>query len=332
MMQQLHKGHLGRDSSPGAQGEHKQDKRMLAATIQDRAFKHISLLAALAVLALVVVIVYQLTTNAWEAISRYRLGFVLSSVWDPVFHDYGALPFVFGTVVSSLLALLIAVPLSLGVAIFLSEIATAKLRRPIIFLVEVLASIPSVIYGLWGLFVLVPLVRQSQPFFQRWFGFLPIFQGPPFGYSLLAAAIILAIMIIPTITSLSRDALAAVPNHQREASYALGASHWETIKNVVLPYNKSGIIAAVMLGLGRALGETMAVTMVIGNMPQISASLFMPAQTMASLIANEFGEAVSPLHVSALMEIGLLLFLVTLLINVLAKFLTTRTKHKGVQK
>ena len=255
-----------------------------------------------------------------------------SDVWDPVFNEYGALPFIYGTVASSLIALLIAVPLSLGVAIFLSEIAPVRIRKIVGFFVEVLASIPSVIYGLWGVFVLIPLIRRVQPAVQSLLGFIPLFQGPPFGYSLIAAGIILAIMIIPTITSLSRDALNAVPNHQREASLALGATRWETIRRVVLPYNKSGIIAAVMLGLGRALGETMAVTMVIGNHPQIDLSLFMPAQTMASLIANEFSEATDAIHLSALVEIGLILFLVTFTLNIIARLVIKPIKTKGVSR
>jgi len=298
----------------------------------DRIFKLLTTGAALIVLALAGMILYQLITQSWTSIKAYGLGFLASDVWDPVFKEYGALPFIFGTVASSLLALLIAVPLSLGVAIFLSEIAPVRIRKIVGFFIEVLASIPSVIYGLWGVFVLIPLIRRFQPVVQNVLGFIPIFQGPPYGYSLLAAGVILAIMIIPTITSLSRDALNGVPNHQREASLALGATRWETIRRVVLPYNKSGIVAAVMLGLGRALGETMAVTMVIGNQPQINWSLFMPAQTMASLIANEFSEATEAIHLSALVEIGLILFLVTITLNIIARLAVKPRKAKGVSK
>lgn len=320
----------GEGVSPSATLAQNNTNKVVMSGIQDRIFRLITALAAVSVLGLVIIIGYQLIKQSWVSISRYGFSFIASDIWDPVFHDYGALPSIFGTVASSVIALVFAVPLSLGVAIFLSEIAQKNLRKPVIFLVEVLASIPSVIYGLWGVFVLVPIIRGVQPGIQKNLGFLPFFQGPPFGYSILAAGVILAIMIIPTITSLSRDALNAVPNHQREASLALGATRWETIWNVVLPYNQSGIIGAVMLGLGRALGETMAVTMVIGNMPQISSSLFMPAQTMASLIANEFGEAVSPIHIAALMEIGFLLFLVTLVMNVVAKLLMRGSSRNGV--
>lgn len=301
-------------------------------SVLDQIFKILTAGAALLVLGLAGLILYQLIVQSWTSIKEFGLGFLTSDVWDPVFNEYGALPFIYGTVASSLIALLIAVPLSLGVAIFLSEIAPVRIRKIVGFFVEVLASIPSVIYGLWGVFVLIPLIRRVQPAVQSLLGFIPLFQGPPFGYSLIAAGIILAIMIIPTITSLNRDALNAVPNHQREASLALGATRWETIRRVVLPYNKSGIIAAVMLGLGRALGETMAVTMVIGNHPQINLSLFMPAQTMASLIANEFSEATDAIHLSALVEIGLILFLVTFTLNIIARLVIKPIKTKGVSR
>jgi len=301
-------------------------------SVLDQIFKMLTAGAALLVLGLAGLILYQLIVQSWTSIKEFGLGFLTSDVWDPVFNEYGALPFIYGTVASSLIALLVAVPLSLGVAIFLSEIAPVRIRKIVGFFVEVLASIPSVIYGLWGVFVLIPLIRRVQPAVQSLLGFIPLFQGPPFGYSLIAAGIILAIMIIPTITSLSRDALNAVPNHQREASLALGATRWETIRRVVLPYNKSGIIAAVMLGLGRALGETMAVTMVIGNHPQINLSLFMPAQTMASLIANEFSEATDAIHLSALVEIGLILFLVTFTLNIIARLVIKPIKTKGVSR
>lgn len=301
-------------------------------SVLDQIFKMLTAGAALLVLGLAGLILYQLIVQSWTSIKEFGLGFLTSDVWDPVFNEYGALPFIYGTVASSLIALLIAVPLSLGVAIFLSEIAPVRIRKIVGFFVEVLASIPSVIYGLWGVFVLIPLIRRVQPAVQSLLGFIPLFQGPPFGYSLIAAGIILAIMIIPTITSLNRDALNAVPNHQREASLALGATRWETIRRVVLPYNKSGIIAAVMLGLGRALGETMAVTMVIGNHPQINLSLFMPAQTMASLIANEFSEATDAIHLSALVEIGLILFLVTFTLNIIARLVIKPIKTKGVSR
>lgn len=299
--------------------------------LPDMLFRFVTGGAALMVLVLVVLIVYEMFFHSWQAIEAFGIGFITGTVWDPVFNEFGALPFIYGTVVSSLIALILAVPISLGVAVYLTELAPRGIRRPVGFLVEILASIPSVIYGLWGIFVLIPLVRAIQPFLSSTLGFLPLFQGPPFGFGMLTGGIILAIMITPTITALSRDALNAVPNHQRWASLALGSTRWETIWHAVIPYNKTGIVAAIVLGLGRALGETMAVTMVIGNQPLISASLFMPAQTMASLLANEFTEATSDLYLSALIEIGLLLFFVTLLLNIFAKILTTRMSRKGAR-
>lgn len=297
--------------------------------VGDTVFRGITALAAASVLALALTYVVQMALNSWESVRHFGWGFVTGTTWDPVFEEFGALPVIWGTVVSSLLALLIAVPISIGVSIFLTEIAGRRIRRIIEFLIEILASIPSVVYGLWGIFVLVPLVRSIQPHLTSVFGFLPLFQGPPFGYGMLTAGIILAIMILPIITSLTREALHAVPNHQREASLALASTRWEMIRHAVLPYNKSGIIAAIVLGLGRALGETMAVTMVIGNQPIISTSLFMPAQTIASLIANEFAEASSSLYLSVLIELGLLLFGITLLLNVGARLLVNRISRAG---
>ena len=294
-------------------------------------FHALTAAAAASILGMVGLFVVQMVMNARQTLARYGWGFVTGTQWDPVFEEFGALPFIWGTVVSSVVALVLAVPVSLGVAIFLTEIASGRIRRIIEFLVEILASIPSVVYGLWGVFVLVPFVRQVQPSLGRALGFLPLFQGPPFGFGMLAAGIILAIMILPIITSLTREALHAVPNHQREASLALGSTRWETIRHAVLPYNKSGIVAAIVLGLGRALGETMAVTMVIGNQPTLSLSLFMPAHTMASLIANEFPEASDPLYLSALIEVGLLLFAVTLLLNIAARWLVRHMALKGAR-
>jgi phosphate transport system permease protein len=236
--------------------------------------------------------------------------------------EFGALPFIYGTLLSSLLALLIAVPLSLGAAIFLAELAPSWIRPPIAFLIEMLAAVPSVVYGLWGIFVLVPWLRDwVQPALGRTLGFLPLFQGPPYGIGMLAAGIILSIMVMPFITSVSREVLLAVPGSQREAALGLGATRWETTRIAVLRYGRSGLIGAILLGLGRALGETMAVTMVIGNRPEIAASLFAPGYTMASVLANEFTEATSDLYVSALVEIGLLLLLVTVVVNGFAKLL-----------
>lgn len=252
------------------------------------------------------------------------LRFLLSTEWNPVESEFGALPFIFGTVVSAMLALLLAVPVALGVAIFLTELAPGWLRQPISFLVEVLAAIPSVIYGLWGIFVLIPLIRVVEGWLGKYLGFIPLFSGPPLGFGLLAAGSVLAVMILPTIAAVSREVLSAVPSHQREASLALGATRWESIWQVVLPYGRSGLLGAGLLGLGRALGETMAVTMVIGNRPEISASLFAPAYTLSSVIANEFAEATGNLQLGSLTAMGLILFGVTLLLNILARTMVGR--------
>ncbi|HEY7654066.1 MAG TPA: phosphate ABC transporter permease subunit PstC [Methylomirabilota bacterium] len=267
-------------------------------------------------------LVAALLWESWEAIRTFGFAFLVTSHWDPVAGQFGALPFIYGTLLSSLLALLIAVPLSLGAAIFLAELAPAWVRPPIAFLIEMLAAVPSVVYGLWGIFVLVPWLRDwVQPLLGRTLGFLPLFQGPPYGIGMLAAGVILSIMVVPYITSVSREVLLAVPNSQREAALGLGATRWETTRMAVLRYGRSGLVGAILLGLGRALGETMAVTMVIGNRPEIAASLFAPGYTMASVLANEFTEATSDLYVSALVEVGLLLLLVTVIVNGLARLL-----------
>lgn len=299
----------------------------------ERVFRGLTATAAASVLALAAVYAVQMTMHSWKSITQFGWSFITETTWDPVFDEYGALAFIWGTIVSSLVALMIAVPLSIGVGVFLSEYARPKLGRIVEFFIDILAAIPSVVYGLWGIFVLVPFVREYvQPFLIKWFGFLPLFQGFPFGYGMLTAGIILAIMILPIITSLTREALSAVPNHQREAGMALGSTRWEVIRHVVLPYNKSGIIAAVVLGLGRALGETMAVTMVIGNQPMISSSLFMPAQTIASLLANEFGEASGGLYLSVLIELGLLLFGITFVLNVVTRLLVMAVGREGTAR
>jgi phosphate transport system permease protein len=267
-------------------------------------------------------LVAALVWESWEAIRAFGLRFLVTSHWDPVAGEFGALPFIYGTLMSSLLALLIAVPLSLGAAIFLAELAPSWVRPPVAFLIEMLAAVPSVVYGLWGIFVLVPWLRELvQPVLGAALRFLPLFQGPPYGIGMLAAGIILSIMVVPFITSVSREVLLAVPNSQREAALGLGATRWETTRMAVLRYGRSGLVGAILLGLGRALGETMAVTMVIGNRPEISASLFAPGYTMASVLANEFTEATSDLYVSALVEVGLLLLLVTVVVNGLARLL-----------
>jgi phosphate transport system permease protein len=288
----------------------------------DRLYRALILASVWAVLILAVGLVAALSWESWPAIRAFGLRFLVTSHWDPVAGEFGALPFIYGTLVSSLLALLIAVPLSLGAAIFLAELAPAWIRPPVAFLIEMLAAVPSVVYGLWGIFVLVPWLRDwVQPPLGRALGFLPLFQGPPYGIGMLAAGLILAVMVLPYITSVSREVLLAVPGSQREAALGLGATRWETTRIAVLRYGRSGLIGAILLGLGRALGETMAVTMVIGNRPEIAASLFAPGYTMASVLANEFTEATSDLYVSALVEIGLLLLVVTVLVNGLARVL-----------
>ena len=267
----------------------------------------------------------ELVANAWPAIRRFGFGFFATSVWDPVAGRFGALPLIFGTLYSSLVAMVIAVPLALGVAIFLTEFAPRRLRRPVATLVELLAAIPSVIYGLWGIFVLLPLLRDTLwPVVRPALDWLPIFRGTFYGPSVLAGGIILAVMVLPYVAAVSREVLLAVPAAQREASLALGATRWEAVWTVVLPYGRTGIIGAVILGLGRALGETMAVTMVIGNRHEVSASLVEPGYTIAAAIANEFAEAVSSLHLSALFYAGLVLFVVTVAVNAVARLLIWR--------
>jgi phosphate transport system permease protein len=278
--------------------------------------------AALTVVVLVVAMVAEMGRSAWPAVRAFGWQFLVTSTWDPVAEHFGALPFVYGTLVSSALALLIAVPLGLGAAIYLAELAPMWVRPPVAFLVELVAAVPSVIYGLWGIFVLAPLLRTwVEPVLGASLGFLPLFQGPPYGVGMLAAGIVLAIMVVPYITAIGREVLLAVPESQREAALGLGATRWETVRIAVVPYGRSGLIGAILLGLGRALGETMAVTMVIGNRPEIALSLFAPGYTMASVIANEFTEATSDLYLAALVEVGLLLFGITVLVNALARLL-----------
>lgn len=296
----------------------------------DRIFFWLMTVAALSVFALLVLIGVFLYVSAAPSLGQFGWSFLFGQSWDPVGGDYGALPFVFGTLVSSLLAMLLATPLSVGIALFLNELAPRSLSRLVGFLVEMLAAIPSVVYGLWGVFVLAPWLRTVvQPFLGSWFGFLPLFQGPPYGVGMMTAGIILAIMVIPTISSLCREVFRAIPRANREAALALGATRWETMRLAVLKSSRTGIFGAVILGLGRALGETMAVTMVIGNRNDISASLFAPAQTMASIIANEYAEATTNLHLAALAEIGLTLFAVTFFINFIARLFIWRVKGKA---
>ena len=290
--------------------------------VADGLFFGLMLLCALSIFVIVVFIATILVLRSRLSMHAFGLGFFVGKNWDPVNGSFGAWPFIFGTLASSILALIIAVPLALGVAIFLTELCPRRLRAPISFLTELLAAIPSVVYGLWAIFVLVPLVRDHLgPFLTRFFGWTRLFDEPNFGVGLLTASIILAIMILPIISSLTRDIMLAVPNHQREAVLALGATRWEMIRMGVLRNARIGIVGAVILGLGRALGETMAVTMVIGNQVDIPKSLLAPGYTLASVIANEFSEATTDLYLSALIEIGLALFLVTIVVNAIARLL-----------
>jgi phosphate transport system permease protein len=263
-----------------------------------------------------------LVSQSSKTIAKFGFKFLVKNIWDPVAEDFGGLAFIYGTIVSSLVALVIAVPLSLGTALFLTEICPPKIRAVLSLLVELLAAIPSVIYGLWGLFVLAPFLRHYiQPFLGKYFGWTGLFTGPKYGIGMLAAGVILAIMILPIISSITREVILAIPRQQREAALALGATRWEMLRIAVLRNARAGIMGAVILGLGRAFGETMAVTMVIGNRPEISKSLFAPGYTLASVVANEFSEAFGAMHLSALMEAALILFAITLIVNALAGLL-----------
>lgn len=299
--------------------------------VSDRIYGATLLVFGLSLPALFAFIVLRVGVSALPAIREFGVSFITSSEWNPVQGEFGALPFIFGTVVSSVVALLIAVPLSVGLAIFLTELAPRWLAAPVGFATELLAAIPSVIYGLWGIFVLVPFLRfrVMEPLNRTLGDTIPFFGGQVYGSSMLAGAVILAIMIVPFISAVSREVLAAVPRDQREAALALGATRWEMTWQVALPYALPGIIGATILGLGRALGETMAITMVIGNRPEISASLFAPAYTMASVLANEFAEASGDLYLGALMEIALLLFGITIIVNSIARFLVWRVSLRA---
>src|SRR5437016_12628064 len=302
----------------------------------DKAFEWLTLAMAMAVVLLVILIGWQLWRGSSLAVQKFGFHFLTTSTWDPVAEQFGALPFIYGTLVSSAIALLIAVPLSIATAAYLTELAPLWIRQALVSLIEMLAAIPSVILGLWGIFVMIPWLRDYPfPFLKRFLGWTPFFTGPIYGPSMLAGGIIIAIMILPIITSLSREILRSVPNFQREAAYALGATSWEATRIAVLSYAKKGLFGAVILGLGRALGETMAVTMVIGNTPQIAASLFKPGYTLASVIANEFTEATTDMYLQALFEIGLVLFGITILVNLLAQQLlrtiATKSATRAVQ-
>jgi len=315
-------------ASPGTpvQPEHSVVRRFLLSrgnsAWTDRAFKWLMLGCALTIFGIVALIASELVMRSQLSINKFGIAFFFHQAWDPVSGDFGALAFIYGTLGSSFLALLIAVPLAIGLAIFLTEMCPRFLRGPLAFFTELLAAIPSVVYGLWAVFVLVPLLREHvNPFLAKALGWTGFFGGPNFGIGMLAAGVILAIMILPIVSSLTREVMTAVPHTQREAVLALGATRWEMIRMGVLRNARIGIVGSVILGLGRALGETMAVTMVIGNRPEIAKSLFAPGYSMASVIANEFSEATDDLYLSALIEIGLALFIVTIIVNAIARLL-----------
>jgi phosphate transport system permease protein len=299
----------------------------------DISFRWLALLAAVTIGVLIALVGWELYQGSRMAIGQFGPKFLVSSTWNPVTDQYGAWPFIYGTLVSSIIALVIAVPLGVATALYLTELAPMRIRQPVIMVVEMLAAVPSVIFGLWGIFVLIPWLRDHLfVWLKNSLGFLPLFQGPIYGVSMLAGGIVVAIMILPIITSVSREILRSVPNLQREAAYALGATHWEVMRIAVLSYAKRGLFGASVLGLGRALGETMAVTMVIGNRPDVSASLFAPGYTLASVIANEFTEATTDLYLSSLFELGLVLLAVTILVNVIAQLMLRSLAGRGTGK
>jgi len=298
----------------------------------DRVYRGAITFFAVCIPALLLLVALEVFAGAWPALAKFGLGFITSSEWDPVAGTFGVAPAIYGTLVSSAIALVLATPLALGVAIFLSEFAPRWLRQPVAFLVDLLAAVPSVVYGLWGVFVLIPLLRESVvPFFRDTLhlGATPLFTGPNYGPSMLAAGLILAIMVLPYISAVAREVLLAVPRSQREAALALGATRWETIRDAVIPFARTGILGGVILGLGRALGETMAVTMLIGNRHEISSSLLAPGYTMASMIANQFAEATGDMHLSALMAVGAVLLVVTLVVNAIARWLVWRVSREA---
>jgi phosphate transport system permease protein len=288
---------------------------------------------AASILILAVLLVLQLWTGSAGARHKFGWSFLTSSKWNPVTEEFGALPFIYGTVVTSFLALLISTPLGLGAAIFLSELAPARLSNALTFLIELLAAIPSVIYGMIAIFTLVPIMRTTvEPFLKSYFGYLPLFRGVAFGLDYLTASVVLSVMTVPFVISVSRESLLAVPREQREAALALGSTRWESTWQVVVPYAKLGILGSVFLSLARALGETMAVTMVIGNDPSIHASLLAPGYTIAAIVANEFTEATGAVYLGALVELGLVLFCLTIVINAMARLMIIATTKKGSKR
>lgn len=298
-----------------------------SARLGDALFSRLTLVFAFSLVGILVAMIVLLNIDAWPAIEKLGIHSIGSSSWNPVKEKFGALPAIYGTLFSTAIALILAVPISLGAAIFLAHLAPRWIRGPASFLIEMIAAIPSVILGLWGIFVLVPFVRSIEKWLGDDLGSVPLFHGPPFGVGFLAAGMILAIMIIPIITAISRDIIRAVPANQSEAMLALGATPWEAIRGAVLPYCRSGLLGAVILGMGRALGETMAVTMVIGNAYRITPSLFSPGNTIASKIANEFNEASGDVYIGSLVELALILLGISLIVNVLARLLIWRITH-----
>jgi phosphate transport system permease protein len=292
----------------------------MSSSRHDSSFRLGTGLAALVLVLLVVAIGFELLRQSQLSIQKFGWSFWMNDIWDPVSGEFGARPFIWGTLYSSILALVLATPIALGIAVFLSELCPTSLRQPLTFLTELLAAIPSIVYGLWGIFVLVPAVRTFEASLPDPIRALPFFAGPPVGVGMLSAVLILAVMVVPFTSSVAREVLRAVPISQREAAYALGATQWEAIR-AALSYGRTGILGAIMLGFGRALGETMAVTMVIGNNPQISLSLFAPQYTMAAVLANEFTEAADELYLDALIEVGLVLFVITLIVNAASRIL-----------
>ncbi len=305
--------------------------RRLRERAGDRLFRYVVMGFGGVVILLAIAMFWELVKTSHLTWKEFGLPFLWTSTWDPVAEVFGALPFIYGTVVSSAIALLIAVPFGLGSALFLAEMAPKKLSSGLTFLIELLAAIPSVILGLMGIFILVPTIRSVEPFLIKYLGFLPFFKGNPYGVGLLTAGIILSIMILPYITTISRDVILSVPRPLKEGALALGATHWETVRLVILPYSRSAILGSIFLALGRALGETMAVTMVIGNTPKISLSLLDPAYTMSAVLANEFAEATSDLHIHSLIAIALTLFCITIVVNGLARLMIQPRGLRGAR-
>jgi phosphate transport system permease protein len=303
--------------------------------LRETLFRSATLIAALLVLTLLGGVAVSLLKGSWPAFSHFKLAFLTREIWNPVTDQFGALAPVYGTLVTSLLAMVIAIPISFGIAIFLTELAPSWLKRPVGVAIELLAAVPSIIFGIWGLFVLAPLLqRHVQPWLIEWLGPLPVigklFQGPPFGIGVLTASVVLAIMVLPFISAVMRDVFETVPDVLKESGYGLGATTWEVIWKVVVPYSRTGIVGGIMLGLGRALGETMAVTFVIGNAHRISPSLLAPGTTISASIANEFTEAVGDLYTSSLVALGALLFLITFAVIAAARFMLLRLDRRAL--